>query len=445
MSNKITLRDLTEALVVKNGGTKSFSESFIRNFFDLIKLNLDKDNYVKVKGLGTFKLMTMSERESVDVNTGDRIEIPEYSRVVFTSDKSLSQRINRPFENFSTVIIDGDEEVENSFKKEDEEEMDSKDTLHDSELKIVKADYVTEIQEENEIEFAVENSAIVVKDQQQDKNVQEDNRNEIVNHSVEKEKIQSGVEQTFVSSVYLGENTEGKKTNGEILVENKEDILLNLVQEKDREKISNRRPEEVMQKSPVLSDNEFTSKDETMTADFSDEKPAANKHRKIKVIAILVVFLFLFVSSYFIGYYHLFGNTDIYLPNFDFAKKMVSVTSISKSPVVTHVSKTKTNMPKVVTQHEVEKMTTASKNREQMVLQQKALHYEQMKSGEYLIIGTQEVHKMKEGESLIKLSKKIYGDKEMAKYVIFYNGFEHPDLISVGTKIRFPKLIKRIN
>ena len=108
-NNKRTVQDLAESMAKRHRYSKVKSERFIRGALSIIKGALEKENYVKVKGLGTFKLVTVNSRESVNVNTGERIEISEHQRLTFTPDKSLKERVNRPFEQFQTVVIEDDD------------------------------------------------------------------------------------------------------------------------------------------------------------------------------------------------------------------------------------------------------------------------------------------------------------------------------------------------
>ena len=85
---KITLTNIAEELAAASGMSKEASDNFIRLFIDTIEKGLQEDNVVKVKGLGTFKLMEVSDRGSVDINTGERITIKGYRKVSFTCGKS---------------------------------------------------------------------------------------------------------------------------------------------------------------------------------------------------------------------------------------------------------------------------------------------------------------------------------------------------------------------
>ena len=77
----------------------------MRGFFDVISRYLIQEKIVKVKGLGTFKLIDVLDRESIDVNTGERIVIGGHVKVTFTPDTTLRDQVNKPFIDFETVII----------------------------------------------------------------------------------------------------------------------------------------------------------------------------------------------------------------------------------------------------------------------------------------------------------------------------------------------------
>ena len=97
MSEKLTIQDLARGAADRLGMTKGNAEAFVKEFFQLIADALHQDKYVKIKGFGTFKLIDVDSRASVDVNTGERIEIQGHIKVSFTPDAALRDVINRPF------------------------------------------------------------------------------------------------------------------------------------------------------------------------------------------------------------------------------------------------------------------------------------------------------------------------------------------------------------
>ena len=97
MNEKLNIQDLIDLLAEKHGMSKKNADSFVKEFFQLIEEALEKDKYVKVKGLGAFKLIDVESRESVNVNTGERFEIQGHTKVSFTPEPALKDLINKPF------------------------------------------------------------------------------------------------------------------------------------------------------------------------------------------------------------------------------------------------------------------------------------------------------------------------------------------------------------
>ncbi|MGN0257488.1 MAG: HU family DNA-binding protein [Bacteroides sp.] len=109
MSEKLTIQDLARGAAETLGMTKGNAELFVKEFFQLIADALHQDKYVKVKGLGTFKLIEVDSRASVHIKTGERIEIQGHTKVSFTPDATLRDIINRPFAHFETVPLQNEE------------------------------------------------------------------------------------------------------------------------------------------------------------------------------------------------------------------------------------------------------------------------------------------------------------------------------------------------
>lgn len=105
MDNKINLSQLADLLAQAGGMSKAASEQFVKNFFDIISQTVLTEGLVKVKGLGTFKLVQMEDRESVNVNSGERFTIEGHQKISFVPDAELKDRINKPFAAFETVEI----------------------------------------------------------------------------------------------------------------------------------------------------------------------------------------------------------------------------------------------------------------------------------------------------------------------------------------------------
>lgn len=105
MEGKVLLQDLAQSLAAKNGIQRKDAEAFVKAFFETISEGILQDKIVKIKGFGTFKMIEVQDRESVNVNTGERIVIPGHSKISFTPDSELKDQVNKPFALFQTVVI----------------------------------------------------------------------------------------------------------------------------------------------------------------------------------------------------------------------------------------------------------------------------------------------------------------------------------------------------
>ena len=115
MNDKITFPRLSAMLADRSGRSKRFSEDFLREFFALISEMLETGESVKVRGLGTFRLSRVEPRMSVDVTTGQPMEIAGHSKVVFVPAKELADAVNAPFEAFTAIEIGDDVDIAQLF------------------------------------------------------------------------------------------------------------------------------------------------------------------------------------------------------------------------------------------------------------------------------------------------------------------------------------------
>lgn len=126
--SKISLSDLAQRLAEKSGISQQDAELFIRKMFDVANEGLQSDKLVKMKWLGTFKVMAVKDRESVDVNTGERIIIEGRDKISFTPDNILKEIVNKPFAQFETVVVNDGvdfDEIDRKFENAEEEDSEA--------------------------------------------------------------------------------------------------------------------------------------------------------------------------------------------------------------------------------------------------------------------------------------------------------------------------------
>ena len=116
---KIAIQDVASKLIVQNGLSKKEATRFANKMFDLIREALEEEKTVKVKGLGTFKIIDVDSRESVNVNTGERVLIEGHNKITFTPDALMKELVNKPFSQFETIVLNDGVD----FKDPSEEEL----------------------------------------------------------------------------------------------------------------------------------------------------------------------------------------------------------------------------------------------------------------------------------------------------------------------------------
>ena len=139
--NKSSLSVLAKAVASKRGLTQAEAERFIATMFEVAGDGIQEDKLLKMKWLGTFKITSVKDRESVDVNTGERILIEGRDKISFTPDNILKEIINKPFAQFETVVVndgidfsDIDEKFANMEREEEELQLQKEQECHDEEV-----------------------------------------------------------------------------------------------------------------------------------------------------------------------------------------------------------------------------------------------------------------------------------------------------------------------
>lgn len=153
--SKSSLSVLAKAVASKRGLTQAEAERFIATMFEVAGDGIQEDKLLKMKWLGTFKITSVKDRESVDVNTGERILIEGRDKISFTPDNILKEIINKPFAQFETVVVndgidfsDIDEKFANMEREEEELQLQKEQECHDEE--VVQEEQKEELSQEEE-------------------------------------------------------------------------------------------------------------------------------------------------------------------------------------------------------------------------------------------------------------------------------------------------------
>ena len=249
MNEKITLQDLINLFSEKQGMNKKDAEVFVRTMFELIEEALATEKYVKIKGLGTFKLTEVDSRESVNVNTGERIEIQGHTKISFTPDVTMKELINKPFSHFETVVLNEGVELE--------------DTPVETPEEIVQEEIISET-------IIAEEPAIMEKPQPEP----------IVETPIEEETI---VEEPTVEEQTIEEPISEEPIEEETIVE--EPIIEESIVEQPI-------TEEAIKEEPVII--EVQTSEETEKYVSTEEKKVKNTNRILWGVIVVLVLIILF-------------------------------------------------------------------------------------------------------------------------------------------------------
>lgn len=166
MNNRLTIQDLAGLLADHTGKDKNVTERFLREFIAIVSEGVFADKIVKIKGLGTFKIIAVEKRESIHVNTGERFLIPAHYKFSFLPDKELKELVNKPFSFFETTEIGEDVDFSDMDVSEDTEEKETEDESVEEVMpeEQLLSPPVTESPEETEVELPVTGEDTIVED-----------------------------------------------------------------------------------------------------------------------------------------------------------------------------------------------------------------------------------------------------------------------------------------
>ena len=373
MNRKLLLQEVADAFAQRANISKKKAEAFCRAFFDLIEEELTHESFVKIKGFGIFKVITVNERESININTGERIRIDSHAKLSFVPDSQLKDLINKPFADFQTITL---------------QDRTTEEELTKAEIKI-------------EREISTSQSL----QQESTFNQKECYQKEIDNNSLSIEPIGSTNHQKDNLSFREASNRSVKEDTG---------------------------LPDLNTGSNDLSSGETIPPPPTQTETSSNQDfPSQSKSRWLKRIAIFSIFILQAIFCYYAGYYRWLCPYE---------KK----TALPQSATGQEMA---ASQPQASPQMQSKK-TESSNHKQETIAEADTINYDkaypQLPGGRFQIIGTLSTHELQKGENIYHLAKEVYGDKSYAIYIFTFNQLKNPDLVPIGTKLKLPKLRKRI-
>ena len=412
MSNKLSIQDLASAYAEKSGTDQKSALAFVKTVFEIVEEFISADKVVKIKGFGTFKLISVSDRESVNVNTGERIVIAGHTKLSFTPDASLRDAVNRPFADFETTPINENTSIEAmeklpSLNEALPSEDSSEDDAEEQNLVVVEE---TVLEEPSSPESATSYDESV-------------------------ETVASAEDERVGEDLQVETNDEAMpvETNDEAMpVETKEEVLP--VETK----------EEVLPVIPVHKPNDDNPSYPMAEEPIAD--PVPGKAGKSHAWLYTIITLLLMAVSYVGGHYQILNNIsiDLYTETHSDApqEKETSPEETDNLLPSEEMADTLQNDTSAVDSTLAPSPAVPAAPQEDPA--EIAKYFPQVPGGEYWIVGDAGyVHHMQVGETLYRIARKELGDQNLVRYLIVFNKFEDPNIIHTGDPIRIPKLVKK--
>ena len=452
--NKSSLSVLAKAVASKRGLTQAEAERFIATMFEVAGAGIQEDKLLKMKWLGTFKITSVKDRESVDVNTGERILIEGRDKISFTPDNILKEIINKPFAQFETVVVndgvdfsDIDEKFANMereeellLQKEQELQLQKEQERHDDEV----------VLEEQNAE----------QPQELDQNVRQSREEEQSQENLPDAELQS---QENLSDAKLQSQDDGEKNDL-----SQESLLNEELTQENNQKVE--QPQEV--KSPISEENVALSSElknvETSADDFS-ETYASDRHHLVipKYVVALVCVVFVALLGGLCWFAFTYGKMQARQEQMEMQLKAIKPQPQPK-PKPTVVAPVDTAKSVVSSDDKTDaenaqangaQANNAQADHAQLAMKKKAkqdsirmaqannavkmaekaseyLNDPRIRTGAYRIVGVEKTVTAKSGQTLAGLSK-LYLGPGMECYMQAINGCSE---IKTGQKVKVPKL-----
>ena len=478
--NKSSLSVLAKAVASKRGLTQAEAERFIATMFEVAGAGIQEDKLLKMKWLGTFKITSVKDRESVDVNTGERILIEGRDKISFTPDNILKEIINKPFAQFETVVVndgvdfsDIDEKFAN-MEREEELLLQKEQERHDDEVVLEEQNAeqpqeldqnVRQSREEEQSQENLPDAELQSQENLPDAELQsQENLSDAELQSQENNLSDAELQsQENLSDAKLQSQDDGEKNDL-----SQESLLNEELTQENNQKVE--QPQEV--KSPISEENVALSSElknvETSADDFSETYASDHHHLVIpKYVVALVSVVFVALLGGLCWFAFIYGRMQARQEQMEMQLKAIKPQPQPKpKPKVVAPVDTAKSVASSDDKTDAENVLAngAQANNEQtdhaqLAMKKKAkqdsirmaqannavkmaekasvyLNDPRIRTGAYRIVGVEKTMTAKSGQTLAGLSK-LYLGPGMECYMQAINGCSE---IKPGQKVKIPKL-----
>ena len=459
---KVLLSNLVDELATRDSVSHDVANSFMHAFIDVIEKGLQADNIVKVKGLGTFKLQEVNSRDSVDVNTGERITIKGYRKVSFTPDSAMKEFVNRPFAHFEPT------ELNEGFPTD--MEMESLD------ISIVENDEADTV-EEVELHTVDESSAIAA-DECEEKVTLPTEESKLIEDSID-----SSAAESAETSMFADESIDERvdvPTDETLAEPEHADVNVDVLSAQANED------------EPEAEDKHTQVNEEESPVIQSKSREEKKSRKGCGCLCTLLLFVVLVLAAAGVVYYlwtspvdlpkdvnytgDVKDNNDIVVrpdlggelglsheetTDLDISYSMedsMTLSSDNSDTIGVEISQLTEPANELQSQlganeivHEAHKANLPTDEPMTCVVAiTESLKARNVKditlvdTADYKIVGTYVSHKLKSGETIIQLAYKYYGDKRLWPYIVLHNQMKQYNSLAIGQIIDIPVLKERV-
>ncbi len=448
MSRKLLPSDFIEVIAHQQGITKKKSEAFVRAFFEVIEEGLRNDSFVKIKGFGTFKLVSVSERESVNINTGERFQISGHTKVSFIPDNNLKELVNRPFSHFETTLIP-DSTTQEEFEilidtAEEHTEVETPTFLENTPSSDIEKDNTPIIDTPSAPTLSTEDVAITtIPLTEEETEDQGETENEEGEASIVEETQPIATQHTEEAhKTTTTSNETSQPTSEETIIQAQEVVIEEASETKTTEEPLSTVSEETEQHE-VSDDTPTAATNSTTIPSTEEEMNTPHTTHKSRWILLSLIWVLTIIISYIAGYHRI-----IPLSSHTHEEVSTEETTLQDS-IIPLMSTDSLSLDTIATEIPTSILPAGSdtlsviRGIKKSDAEKLAEGQPQVEVGSFLIIGTYKKHTMRPGDTLFKLARKVYGHKDYVKYIIRYNQFSDPNNVHIGSEILLPQLVEK--
>lgn len=403
---RINLNELAAVLAEKFGLERRTTQRFLNTVVSVVQAGIEKDRLVKIKGLGTFKVIDVEARESVNVNTGARLVIEGHSKLAFVPDAAMKELVNKPFSQFETVVLNDGVE----FEDIQQEPATDEDSVAEEEA-VVEEEMIEEEIIENE-EPAVE---------------------EVVEPIAEKEAP------IFEKEAPIVEKEAPIVEKEAPIVEKKEEKIAPLIGTVPEPADEKPQEEDETEEAPQKPQEEELVEDEVK--EEYENAEGRNGSRWYRWLAASVLALAIgFAGGYYVGHY-------VVKPSATVQESKAESVSALETPKAEPMVASEDSVQAPVAAAATDSITQEAPKAEEPVAQGGVPEWERYnemdprtKNGYYYIMGLDRMEKVREGDNTKRIANRVFGAAEMACYIEVFNGISASTALEPGTEIKVPKV-----